>query len=439
MAVWNSNSRRGQAGFSLIDMLLAIVIGSMIAATAASGLYTVIHVSSASNESFAESNAAFLTSSRFASDVASVGPTAGVNELISSGEPGCGGEESILRLIGPGKPDFALRRMAADVQQAGVQDGETDDSAAEAIRVRSYRVVKTDDGAYLRRSTCSGSTLEAALSGVETAAPVVRDLVNDGPEPVVVTCNGQSEFSRCRVIEMSVRTTAYRYFTVRGTVGSVLSPTPTTTPTLAVAPPTGTCTILATETTWGATGGYAGGNGDLHAGETTIYTYNDTNRRNSFLRFDLTQPCVGTGDSWRTLPGGRNLTAVALKLAYLGKNNAACGIFPGISKDEQIMQPLGADSPWSEATLKGNNMPGGVRTGNDFKFNVANQGTLTTHTGAGLTAAVKSWYAAGGWVNNGWVVRRDGAGDTCGKSNMFASRSHADPNLRPRLEITWGP
>ena len=75
----------------------------------------------------------------------------------------------------------------------------------------------------------------------------------------------------------------------------------------------------------------------------------------------------------------------------------------------------------------------------DFKFNVANQGTLTTHTGAGLTAAVKSWYAAGGWVNNGWVLRRDGAGDTCGKSNMFASRSHADPNLRPRLEITWGP
>lgn len=410
----NLNTERGQSGFSLIEMLLAITIGSLVAGVATAGLYTTMHVANDGSQSLERSNAAFLTSSRFASDVVSVGPVTGVAEMVSTGEVGCGGEQAILRLIGPGPV------------------------GGDAVRVRSYSVVSVLGESQLRRSTCSGVTLDAALAASPSPAPVVRKLVTEGPAPVVVTCNGDAEFSRCRTVEMSVRTTTSRYFTVRGTVGSVLVPTPTTTPTLAVAPPTGKCTIMASETTWGATGGAAGGSGDLHANDTLLYTYNDTNQRNSFLRFDLTQPCGGAGDSWRTLPGGRNLTAVSLKMAYVGKTNSSCWIFPGVSKDEQIMQPLDTNSLWSEATLRGSNMPGAVRSGNDYKFKVAEQGSLTTHTGTGLTATVRQWYASGGWRNNGWILRRDGVGDTCGNSNMFASRSHADANLRPRLEITWG-
>ena len=83
-------------------------------------------------------------------------------------------------------------------------------------------------------------------------------------------------------------------------------------------------------------------------------------------------------------------------------------------------------------------MPTGVRSGFDYKFDVANQGSLTAHVNAKITDAVKNWYAIGGWANNGWILRRSGVGDTLGRSNSFASRHNSNDGLRPKLVITWG-
>ena len=67
------------------------------------------------------------------------------------------------------------------------------------------------------------------------------------------------------------------------------------------------------------------------------------------------------------------------------------------------------------------------------------QNTLVSHSSAQLLDAVKHWYAPNDWVNNGWRLSRSGVGDTCGRSNLFASRFNANADLRPRLVISWGP
>lgn len=404
-----SRTAMNQSGFTLVELLLSLAVGALILGSAAFSLSVTRRSNHSSSADIASSNSAFQTGSRFADDVSSVGPVAGVTSPVGAGETGCGGVSSLLRLIGP------------------TADGT-------GVQVRSYHDTINDGQAMLQRRTCTGADISAALTAIPSASNVVRDLAT-GPGSLTATCDDGPITSACRVVEMNVKTISGRTFTVRGTVKAALTPTPTTAPTPVIAPPTGTCTIMASETTWGATGGYAGGSGDLHAGDGTMYTYNDSNRRNSFLRFDLTQPCVGAGDPWPTLPGGRTLNSVTLQLAYMGKSyNGCCGI----SRDGQIMQPLSADSNWSEATLRGDNMPGGVRGGNDYKFSVAAAGSLTSHTGSGIINSVRQWYAAGGWTNNGWILKRDGVGDTFGKSNKFASRFDSNPALRPRLVITWG-
>jgi len=169
-----------------------------------------------------------------------------------------------------------------------------------------------------------------------------------------------------------------------------------------------------------------------------MYTYDDTNQRRSFLKFDLTQPCADASPVWATLPGGRNIVNVTLYLTYMGKSSDSCGIFPGISYDGQKLEPLNAASVWSEASLTGSNMPGGT-TGSNYSFSVANAGSPTAHVNTAISDAVKHWYASNDWVNNGWRLSRSNAGDTCGKSNQFASRFEPNAALRPRLVISWGP
>lgn len=408
--------RRAQAGFTLVELLVALVIGGLIIGSAALALNFSVRQDDSSRTSLQASNSAFRTGTRFADDVASVSAVPGVTDLITAGTTGCGNSTSVLRLVGAGPGGTVL--------------------------VRSYHRAVAGTGTQLVRRECSGASLAAALGGVAAANVVVDDL-DPASSSTAVDCDGAAVSSNCRVVTMTVRTAGSsvatgRTFQVRGSIDSALQPTPTTTPALVVAPVTGTCTIPASATAWGATGGAAGSSSDVHNGDGNLYTYNDTNQRRSFLKFDLTQPCAGPSDSWPTLPGGRNITSATLYIAYLGKYDPSC-CGAGISKDGQVLEVLNDSSTWSEATLNGSNMPGGVRSGS-YGFNVATQGALTAHTDTTtILTAVKNWYAPGGWVNNGWRLSRSGAGDTLGKVNVFASRFNATTNLRPKLVITWGP
>lgn len=401
-----------QGGFSLVELLVSMLIAALVIGVTVGALDVTRRANESSKQNLTSSNSVFQTGSRFGADVASVGPVDGVAQLVATGQPGCGGESSVLRLIGPGA------------------DGT-------GVQVRSYHKETEGSNHVLVRRSCVGSDLTAALAASSVSVNVVVTDLSTEADAVVVGCDGVAVSSSCQVVEMTVKTATDRTFTVRGTIASVLEPTPTTTPLPVVAPVTGTCTIMASETTWGGTGGQAGsGNGG--GGDALMYTYNDTNQRISFLRFDLTQPCAeGAAGDWLTLPGGRNLTSVTLYLAYMGKSGGGCC---GISKDNQILQPLNDTSTWTEATLTGSNMPkNGARSGYDYKFNVSSSGSLKAHTSGVITNAVKQWYQAGGWVNNGWMLKRDGVGDTLGKLNSFASRHSGNAALRPKLVITWGP
>ena len=366
-----------------------------------------------STRSISSSNSAFRTGTRFADDVGSVSPVAGVSDLVAVGVPGCGGSTAELRLVGS--------------------------DAAGQVQVRSYHRVVDGTRMELVRRSCSGPTLAAAQAASTSNRTVVTDL-DPGTNGVEVSCDGGPVGTTCRVVSMQVLTADGARFTVRGTIGSVLQPTPTTIPTPVRAPESGTCTIMASATTWGATGGAAGSSTATHAGDPLMSTYDDTNQRRSFMKFDLTQPCVDVDAVWPTLPGGRNLTNVVLQLAWMGDSSNPCGVF-GINYDAQRIEPLADAAVWDEAALDGDNMPSGslIRSGFTYDFDADSQNTLVSHSDAALFDAVEHWYEANDWVNNGWRLSRRGAGDTCGRANLFASRHNGDPALRPRLVISWGP
>lgn len=409
-----------QSGFSMVELLAALAIAVVIMGVSLMALTVTRRADSKGSENLTSSNSAFLTGSRFADDVASVGPVNGISQLVDSGQSGCGDSTSAVRLIGPA------------VSGTGVQ-------------VRSYHVVTDADATTLTRRTCAGANLTAAVTSTpQSTSTVVSDLSNGG-SPVVVTCDDSPTITdSCRRVEMTVQTRSGRSFTVRGTIGSILSPTPTTAPAPVIAPVSGTCTILATETTWGSKAAFGIGNGDNHAGDQLMYTYQEGAvgagfHRYSYVKVNLGGPCLPGGD-WATLPGGRSITGATLQLAYTGKSyNGCCGI----SYDGQTLEPLAAGSIWSEPTLTGNNMPTAVRSGFDYSFSVSSSGTLVGHSDPKILDTVKKWYLPGSdpnsWVNNGWILRRSGGGDTLGKHNTFASRSNSNTSLRPRLVITWGP
>lgn len=419
---------RSQAGLSMLELMTALIIAALIVGSVVAGLGVIRRTNQLSSENLTSSNSAFLTSGQFSDDVASVGPVSGVSDLVAAGATGCGGSTSALRLMG----------LTAD---------------GSAVQVRSYHVNAVGDRTELRRRTCTGTSLGTATSSSTFSnSLLVRDLAT-GPAPVSITCDGGDPVTpHCHVVEMRVETATGRDFDLRGTIASVMNPSPTTSIAPAVAPPSGKCTLVATETTWGGTGGVAG-SGDGRSGDVRMYTYDDTNQRNSYLRFDLTKPCIGANDTWPSLPGGRNLTGATLQLNYTGKSSTTCwflGDIAGVSREGQVLQPLSGTANWTEATLTGANMPTSVYGDNTYKVTFDTEYKFTTGevknpplvkqlSQTGIIEAVKKWYTAGVWTNNGWILRRSSVGDTCSVSNMFASRHDSNAARRPQLIIKWGP
>ncbi|MEI2637755.1 MAG: prepilin-type N-terminal cleavage/methylation domain-containing protein [Microthrixaceae bacterium] len=128
-----------QSGFSMVELLAALAIAVVIMGVSLMALTVTRRADSKGSENLTSSNSAFLTGSRFADDVASVGPVNGISQLVDSGQSGCGDSTSAVRLIGPA------------VSGTGVQ-------------VRSYHVVTDADGTTLTRRTCAGANLTAAVT-----------------------------------------------------------------------------------------------------------------------------------------------------------------------------------------------------------------------------------------------------------------------------------
>ncbi len=401
-----SRHRAGERGTNLVELLAVMVITGLIVAVLAS----VVKVSAKSNAqakvSTESSTSTFDLTAFFAEDASSAGPVSGADP-IELGQTGCGSGTSAVRFVGPG-------------------------STAGTVTIRSYIAVTAGTKTTLERRMCTGATLAAAAAATPTVRVVVTDLKAG---TTTATCDVLPT-ANCQTATLTATTSSGRDLVVMGRIQAVLAPTPTTAVSPVTAPATGTCTLLADRTAWGATGGVAGDSGTNHGNDGETQTYDDTNQRRTFLHFDLTSPCQDSPLSWATLPGGRLLTSVTLKLAYLGKTNDKCWIFPGISYDSQVLQALDNSSTWTEAGLTGSNMPGTMR-GSTYTFNVSGSGSLTTHTNTTISDAVNGWYQ-GTWVNNGFRLSRSSVGDTCGDANRFASRHNSNTALVPRLVITWG-
>lgn len=410
--------RSGERGSTLIELMAATAISVMVIGV----MVSMVTATSKSNRdtlaSAQSSTSTFDLNAYFAEDASSTGPVSGASE-IQRGKAGCGTGTSFVRFVGPG-------------------------AAAGTVTIRAYAQGTKAGLATLERRVCTAASVAAASAATPRVQVLVPDLkagsvgvaCDDDAAGAAARLSADQIDASCHIATMIALTTTERSLVAVGETEAVASPTPTTSVTAVRAPATGSCTLLASQTSWGATGGAAGSNSATHGSEAEMDTYDDTNQMRSFVKFDLTSPCQGPTPDWPTLPGGRTLTSVKLQLAYLGKSNGHCWIFPGISYDGQVLQALDTGSTWTEAGLTGANMPGALR-GSSYQFNVGSAGALTTHANTAITDAVNGWYL-GTWVNNGFRISRSSVGDTCSDSNRFASRHAANPALAPRLVITWG-
>lgn len=404
------SGHRYERGFTLVELVVVLLITSLLIAGAGTIIVLSARVNRSVQANMESSSDAFRTSSLFSDDVAASGAVPDSNAPVSLGETGCENEPSVLRLVGPARGG--------------------------GVVVRSYTRTIDGTGAKLERRQCSGTTIADAVTAPAAAETVAPDLAS-GPDAAVASCADAASLPAedeegCSRVTLAIATTSGFRFSVTGATTSTRTPTATTAVQPASAPATGTCTIVASKTGWASSGGaVSGSSSTIHQGDPTLLTFNSGNYRAAYLEFDLTGPCSGATDSWPQLPGGRLLTSVELWLTYLGKSTGG-----GVSRDGHALEALDTTSTWTEPTLNGNTMPTATR--NRYSFNVTNPGNPTRHVDAAITSAVTEWYAAGGWPNNGFRLRRSAIGDTLGKSNRFASRFASDPNLRPRLVITWG-
>lgn len=400
---------RGQAGLTLVELLVAMAITAIILPVAVTVFFLTVRSSAQSTDRLTSSNSALQTNARFVDDIRSAQSLPGAT-AIARNQPGCGGDSSsVLRVVG---------------ETNGV------------VEVRSYSIVASNTA--LVRRVCSGVTLADALAAPPRSSDVTTDL-SSAPDAVDVTCRANagatpapvgSGDAQCRVVSMRVRTSSGYEFTLLGERDSTQSPVSSTT-TLKK------CTLLASADTW-----VSSYDPDTNYGRETHMSvfWRRTGAYGyvfSFFQIDLLGPCTGPGEPGY-LPGGKPLDSATLQLWLIRNGTPDCCGYESV----HMLRVVG--DPWDENTLTWHKRPAVVsdipvhefQTGRPFSgerpftFNVLNE--------------VSQWYANvgnGGRPNYGWRMDRGDAPipDDTGTSNGFwwGSRDNPDAGKWPVLTVTW--
>lgn len=422
--------RRAQTGMTLIELLVAMSVSSIVLAALGGALMILLRTPPETVANLTSSGSAFQTGSVFADDVESAGPESG-QLAVRRNTRGCGNDpQSLLRVS---------TRAGGNIQ------------------VRSYSLASSDT--KLERRVCSGATEADALNQVDpSVGTVVQDL--DPAKPPVVTCRASAVATpapatevgdeQCRLVSMTVTTSTNLIFTVEGRRNTVQTPL--------VSPPAKQhkCTLPASVDTY--VDNFPGHAFRTDGGNDHINIQHKTGgvRLNGYLRVDLLVGCIGDNEP-ANLPGNETLTKATLSLRLLEEDTAG-----RLQNDRFRLVTLPKWHEWDEDTLNYDalevcgltptaSLPNplsipceyaqGSRPAADpslftpFSVGVGPQRTINIP----VLPTVQNWYdgpdANQGWsLDRGWDNRVDKNEDGGWK---FGTREHNGEINQPRLTIEW--
>lgn len=409
-----NGTARDQRGFTLVELLVAMMISALIVAVVSSALITSMRSTAIAEESFTASGSAVKTTTWFADDV-SMSQNVAEGPGVRRDVPGCGGDpHAVVRFV--------------STEPADGDDG---------ILVHSYSLVDGASNRTLERRTCRGEDLDAALAAEPRIQRVV-DRLADGDDVVEVTCRatpgadpapaGADGDRQCRLVDLRAETEGGFAFELHGRQQPVRAPGESSTGAVR------RCTMLATADTT-----IKSNNHDQVRGTfPELNTYMTTERRSAaMVRVDLFTPCIGS-DEPEFLPGGKQLTSATLRLFYFAPTNF-------LYKDtEHELLPI-ADGDWEEGNMTWDRWEDldFVVGGNRYSFQ-APWNARNVWVDLPVLDEVTRWYQ--GEVNRGWILRRRDWGnhdnwflsdDRNEEGYRWASRENPDPQTWPRLVVTW--
>lgn len=448
---------RNEAGFSLLELLLAMVIGTMLIGVVSMVIFSTMRNTERTSEHLVSSSGAFRTSNRFADDVNTAGtgrtlanPTGVTLFPISRSSPGCGNESAAVVMTGP---------------------------SATGVTKISYHQV----GSTLVRRTCEGATDAAALASTSVSS---KEIVDDlAPSGLEVTCRASatspvnpappdpsSNDEQCRIVTMAVTTTTGYSFTVEGTR------TGTDTPGQAAPEPpvkkqctlfpSGDTTVSSHTNEW--TLNLASADRDGAPVLAARQGAGALNRRFFYVKFDLGSPCVGENEP-TALEAGVDIVRADFSLYFY--DIPPQGGARGDDKRHEMLV-LGDGAVWGEHDLTFENSPwrsqpnmehfiedvdisqpsAPLREFTVYRNPQSDPANCEPHrvqcriSPVDVTQEVIQWYRNAvddttGWRNNGWLIRREPGlpfdrYDDYDRGYRFGSRE-STPATRPLLVIEW--
>ncbi|WP_020378856.1 prepilin-type N-terminal cleavage/methylation domain-containing protein [Candidatus Microthrix parvicella] len=425
--------RRGQSGLTLIELLVAMAVTTIIFGGLGGALIILMRTPPETVANLTSSASAFQTGSMFADDIQSAGPETG--ELaVTRGTPGCGGGPSLVR---------AVSREGGDVQ------------------VRSYSVSTNKD--TLERRVCTGSDQADALAQNPSVGTVVRDL-DPGVEPEV-NCRASAVANtapttpdgdyQCRLVSMTVTTAANLKFTVEGRRNTVQ------TPLESGAPPKQQCTLNASADTYISTQPRKRDDPKYY-GTDVEFVVQGSGKKTGFMRIDLLSPCRGE-DEPRLLPGGKSITSAELSLNLTDSHDKPSTpssfrlttVPPAFRWSEYTLDENGVDGCTQMSAMPdmkpddpplplATNLPCGSNSNADWfgTFSIgpgglSGLGNNPVNVKVSVLGTVQRWYT-GTMPNNGWALDRDvdEGGDRRVGGWRFGSKERN--SLGPQLVVKWG-
>lgn len=407
-----------RGGFTLIELMVALVLSALILAVAANAFSSLSRGSHAAEGSLRSSGSALKTSTWFADDVADARDV-GSDGGIRRGQPGCGGDPtSILRFLHPST------------------------TPGGPITVRSWSVADTPRGPRLERRTCSGATVSDALASTTRTNQTVDELAA-GTDTVSAQCTAtpgappapatEAGDRQCRLVSMSVHTaTGYR-FTVEGRQRPIRTQTSS-------AQTERRCTLLASADTF--VNSYNPGTNYGAADHVSVFERRTfvSGELVSLIKVDLGGRCTGS-DEPTSLPGGKRITDARLRLKLIRYRDPALCHYDEAKHRFRVLS-----QPWDENSVTYNSWEGTRASqpgSNTFVLNPP-CGSVRNTFEVPVLQETTQWYrgaSRGGWANNGWSIDRGAANypDDQGYGDGFwwGSRESLDSSEWPRLVITW--